>query len=128
MLMQAVEQDFKIDTIDNAIVVLIPSQISINEKFVYKLWFELLVQKWKSETKYYSFSKDITNSEYYHAIIKMGKTILPYIFLELQKEPTHWFNALKQITKANPIKEDSKGNINLMTKDWLSWAKIQGII
>ncbi len=128
MLAQTLEQDFKIDTIDNAIVVLIPSQISINEKFVQRLWFELLVQKWKNETKYYSFSKEIHNSEYYQAIIKLGKNVLPFIFAELQKEPGHWFNALKQITNENPVRENSKGNIQSMTNDWLSWAKIHEII
>ncbi len=128
MLLQTKELDFKIDSIDNALVVLIPSQVTINETFVYKLWFELLVKKWKNETKYFSFSKDINQSEYYQAIIKMGKIVLPYIFIELEKEPTHWFSALKQITNENPIKENSKGNIQLMTNDWLQWAKTQGVI
>ena len=51
MLAQTVGSDFKIETVDNAMVVLIPSQISINEDFVHKLWFELLVQKWKNKKK-----------------------------------------------------------------------------
>jgi len=127
MLTQTIGQDFKIDTIDNALVILIPSQISINEKFVYKLWFEILVQKWKNETRYYSFSKDIVTSPSYQEIIRMGKIALPYIFAELTKEPAHWFHALKQITNENPVKETSKGNIHLMTNDWLLWAKTQGI-
>lgn len=120
--------DFKIDTIDDAIVVLIPSQISINEAFVYKLWFELLVQKWKNETKFYSFSKDIHHSEYYQEIIKIGKSALPYIFSELEKEPAHWFYALKKITNENPVKPKNKGNIQQMTNDWLQWAKTKKII
>ena len=127
MLTQTVGSDFKIDTIDNAMVVLIPSQISINEDFVHKLWFELLVQKWKNETKYYSFSKEIIGSESYQEILKMGKIALPFIFAELEREPTHWFHALKQITNENPVKATSKGNIQLMTNDWVSWAKTQGI-
>ena len=127
MLAQTVGSDFKIDTIDNAMVVLIPSQISINEDFVHKLWFELLVQKWKNETKYYSFSKEIFGSESYKEILKMGKIALPFIFAELKREPTLWFHALKQITNENPVKETSKGNIQLMINDWLSWAKTQGI-
>ena len=127
MLAQTVGSDFKIDTIDDAMVVLIPSQISINEDFVHRLWFELLVQKWKNETKYYSFSKEIVGSESYKEILKMGRIALPFIFAELEREPTHWFHALKQITNENPVKETSKGNIQLMTNDWVSWAKIQGI-
>lgn len=127
MLTQTIGHDFKIDTIDNALVILIPSQISINEKFFYKLWFEILAQKWKNETRYYSFSKDIVTSPSYQQIIKMGKIALPYIFAELAKEPTHWFHALKKITNENPVKETSKGNIQLMTNDWLLWAKTQGI-
>ena len=127
MLAQTVGSDFKIETIDNAMVVLIPSQISINEDFVHKLWFELLVQKWKNETKYYSFSKEIVGSDSYKEILKMGKIALPFIFGELEREPTHWFHALKQITNENPVKETSKGNIQLMTNDWVSWAKTQGI-
>jgi hypothetical protein len=35
----------------------IPSQISINEKFFYKLWFEILVQKWKNEATYDNVKK-----------------------------------------------------------------------
>jgi len=62
----------------------------------------------------------------YQEIVKMGKIALPYIFAELAKEPTHWFHALKQITNENPVKETSKGNIQLMTNDWLSLSKTQG--
>jgi len=70
------------------------------------------IQKWKNETKYYLFSNEIHNSEYYQAIIKLGKDVLPFIFAELQKESGHWFYALKQITNENPLKESSKGILN----------------
>ncbi|MBI4648180.1 MAG: hypothetical protein HY738_16755 [Bacteroidia bacterium] len=128
MITQTTSSDYKIDTIDNAFIVLIPSQMKIDAYFVNKLWFELLVKKWKNETRFFSFSNDITKSESYKLIINMGKVALPFIFQELKKEPAHWFVALKQITKENPVKETSKGNIVKMVNDWLLWGKTKKII
>ena len=87
--------------------------------------FKELSEKWRNETGGYSTSKQITNNKTYKDIIGLGPKVLPLIFKDLQKEPDYWFDALTHITKPknDPIKNENYGDIELMTKDWLNWAR-----
>jgi hypothetical protein len=51
----------------------------------------------------------------------MGEKALPFIYFELQKEPDHWFWALKAITCEDPVPKEQRGNLQLMTIAWLKW-------
>ena len=83
--------------------------------------FNSLVKQWREDTLYYSSLTDICFHPAYQTIMAMGKEVLPFVFRELEKQPDHWFYALKFI-----VREDvAKGAVNLAEARlrWLRWAK-----
>ena len=88
--------------------------------------FNELSAKWKDEVRFISSSDEIANNKNYLKIIEIGPEVLPFIFNELSSKPGHWFHALNAITGENPVKPEHRGNLKLMTRDWLAWAKKHG--
>ncbi|HED06840.1 MAG TPA: hypothetical protein ENI57_01845 [Ignavibacteria bacterium] len=88
--------------------------------------FKRLSTNWKEDNKFSSRSSLLLSNIYYLGIIAMGQDALPYIFEDLKKGPNHWFIALAIITGANPVSEESRGNILAMTEAWISWGKEHG--
>ncbi len=80
-----------------------------------------LSEKWKKETGGYSTSKLICNNDNYLAIIEMGEQVLPLIFRDINNG--YWFEALKQITKIDPVPNEHYGDFAKMVDDWVNWAK-----
>jgi hypothetical protein len=89
--------------------------------------FEELASKWRKETELYSSIARICEHPAYQEIIQMGEPVIPFILRDLQKELNHWFWALVQITKANPVSEHTS-SIKEMADDWIQWGKDKGYI
>lgn len=85
--------------------------------------FSDLSETWKEESKFSSSIIEIAMNPAYQQIIGMGEIALPLIFHDLEKEPNHWFWALKAITGTDPVKSEDRGNIKKMTEAWLSWGR-----
>lgn len=85
--------------------------------------FYSLLGRWKEETKVISDTNATAMHPAYQQIIGMGPAALPYIYVELQKEPGHWFWALKAITCADPVPAEAQGRTKLMQKAWLNWLQ-----
>ncbi len=113
---------------ENNFIVHIPQESVLTEQLFTQLQFQLLAEKWKEESKFLNFAKEITQLADYQSIIAMGKAVLPYILEDMQRQPNHWFTALKAITGVNPVKAEHRGNLQSMTNDWLLWAKNEQII
>jgi hypothetical protein len=109
-------------------IINIPQTSSLNGAFFNELKFQLLAESWKEESRFFSFETQSTHLASYEAIIEMGDSALPFIFKEMSTEPNHWFRALKKIVGENPVPPEHKGDIQLMTNDWLQWAKIKNYI
>lgn len=89
--------------------------------------FSYLAYMWKADTTFTSSIYEMCNeNQYYQAIIDMGEDALPHIFQRLEWGPDFWFVALREITGANPVKPENKGNMVKMTEDWLEWRKDNG--
>jgi hypothetical protein len=86
-----------------------------------------LASEWRKDVKHLSSISEIAMHPAYQQIIGMGEKALPLIFRELEKEPGHWFWALKALTRANPVPPNYRGNISQMTRTWLNWAKENNI-
>jgi hypothetical protein len=84
--------------------------------------FNVLAAEWKEGVRLLSDTNEICSHSAYQGIIGMGVLGLPFIFAELEREPDQWFWALKAITGHDPVGEDERGNLVLMTKAWLRWA------
>ena len=88
--------------------------------------FEELFQKWQTETALLSSGTTIVSHAAYKQIIEMGEVVIPFILMQLQKNPQHFFFALYQITGENPVPLSHAGNLEKMTADWLDWGYKKG--
>jgi len=88
--------------------------------------FSRLAEIWKEETIF--SSKIEWEHPAYQQIIALGEPIVPIILEELQRQPGHWFIALAEITGENPVEEDHRGRVELMTDDWLEWGRSRGLL
>ena len=89
--------------------------------------FSALVETWRKEKVFNSSTTELAMHPAYQKIIGMGPDALPLIFRELERQPDHWFWALKAITGADPVKPEDRGRIAKMAAAWLNWAKEQGV-
>ena len=64
--------------------------------------FQRHLALWKDETSAQSSIHVIAMHPSYQRIIGMGRTVLPLLFQELQREPDQWFWALHAITGEDP--------------------------
>jgi hypothetical protein len=65
----------------------------------------------------------------YLGIIALGDGVIPFILDDLQKQPNHWFPALRALAhNFSPVKPEDAGNIKKMTKAWLKWGRDNGKI
>jgi hypothetical protein len=87
--------------------------------------FRDLVRQWKGATALTSSITEMATHPAYQQIIGMGKEAIPLILEELQREPDHWFWALKAITGEDPVSPADRGKLQRMAQAWLCWAKSQ---
>lgn len=90
-----------------------------------RLRFKYLTQKWKEDIKYSSNLTEILSNRYYQEIIHLGEIydieIISLILEDLKSEPDYWFEALSKISGHDPIPDEHRGNLELMTQDWLQF-------
>ncbi|MEK6262185.1 MAG: SIR2 family protein [Planctomycetota bacterium] len=90
--------------------------------------FSELAAAWRAETQLTSSTTVMCTHPAYQRIIGMGASSLPFIFRDLQKEPDHWFWALKAITGCDPVPLSHRGDLDAMAADWLGWARSLGYL
>lgn len=90
--------------------------------------FNSLREAWHREYGASSSFTEITRSPSYRMIVQLGEKVLPFIFRDLERrpEPDHWFDALVEITKADPVPAKDRGYSRRMAKAWLKWARAHG--
>jgi hypothetical protein len=62
----------------------------------------------------------------YQRIIGLGPAVLPLLLRELEREPDHWFWALKAIAGEDPVPGASRGKVREMARAWVEWGRQQG--
>jgi hypothetical protein len=82
----------------------------------------------KSETALLSQIEGKARHPAYRQIVAMGQRVVPFILRELQRDPGHWFRALREITGEDPVPEEHAGDIQAMADDWVNWGKKKGLI
>jgi len=88
--------------------------------------FEALARQWKAETAMLSLLSQKVLHPAYQRIIGMGEKAVPLLMKELEREPNHWFWALRAITGANPVQSNNRGRVKRMAQDWLTWGRQHG--
>ena len=88
--------------------------------------FQRLAAVWRAETGHLSSTTQMFNHQAYQEIIRMGSAVMPSLLRDLQREPEHWFAALRTITGAQPVSPEDRGQIDKMAEAWLRWATEHG--
>ena len=88
--------------------------------------FVSLVARWKAERGPTSFVTEMVQHPAYQQIIALGEPAIPLLFRELERQPDHWFSALRALTGANPVRQENRGKLDQMAQDWLNWGREQG--
>lgn len=84
--------------------------------------FRDLAYQWKDETGHLSSVATRIGHPAYRKILSMGKTVIPYILEELEREPDHWFHALTLLSGENPIPRDFRGTVTDAADIWINWG------
>lgn len=90
--------------------------------------FKRLVDRWRKETVFQSSAHQMATHPSYQEVIGMGKDAIPFLLQELERNPDHWFWALRSITGIDPVPQEDRGNVRAMTDAWLEWGRLQGHI
>ena len=88
--------------------------------------FRELAEAWRGETSFLSFMQQRALHPAYQRIIGMGPRAVPLLLARLAQKPAHWFWALHAITGADPVPQESQGNLKGMTTAWLAWGAEHG--
>jgi putative addiction module CopG family antidote len=91
-----------------------------------ELEFYRLAENWKHETASFSSISKKINHQDYVKIVAMGNDVLPLILRSLLQEPDHWFVALKNISKEDPIPAGTTFSDSV--SGWLKWGQEKGLI
>ena len=88
--------------------------------------FEALADEWEEETFFLSRSDLAIAHPLHREIIKLGQPVVPLILERMRSQGGHWFEALEQITGADPVSPADYGNIAAMQNSWLQWGERNG--
>jgi hypothetical protein len=90
--------------------------------------FETLAEQWRAETALLSSTTAMVAHPAYRAIIALGPLAVPHLLRDLEREPVHWFEALKALTGDDPVPPAHWGDIAAMRTDWLAWGRQRGLV
>ena len=90
--------------------------------------FSTLSAEWKRDTVLLSSTSALIAHPAYQAIIALGPAVVPLLLRDLEREPTHWFEALQAITGEDPVPRQQCGRIQAMTEAWLAWGRSRSLI
>ncbi len=90
--------------------------------------FRELADQWEVETVLLSNSDQAAIHSAYQEIISMGEPVVPLILERMKSQGGHWFHALREITNANPVQPDDRGNVVAMKAAWLQWGEDNGYV
>ena len=88
--------------------------------------FEALAERWEEETFFHSNSALKNAHPALQDIINLGQPMVPLILERMRFPRGHWFEALEQITGADPVSPADYGNIAAMQNSWLRWSEHNG--
>lgn len=90
--------------------------------------FRALAEEWRDATRFQSSLSQITAHPAYRAIVQLGEEVVPVLLRELQRRPEPWFAALREITGADPVRPEQRGDMRGMADAWLRWGRTHNLI
>ena len=90
--------------------------------------FQELADQWEHETFLLSNTGQAIAHPAHAAIVKLGDPVVPLILERMRTRGGHWYHALHDITKANPVNPADHGNVAAIQQAWLRWGRDHGRI
>ena len=90
--------------------------------------FNELADRWREETFFHSNSSIKNAHPALQEIISMGPLVVPLILERMRSQGGHWFEALQQLTGADPVSPADHGKIRAMQNSWLQWGERNGYV
>ncbi len=90
--------------------------------------FRSLAEEWRQATRFQSSLTRTTSHPTYRAIVQLGEEVVPLLLRELKQRPEPWFAALHEITGADPVRPEHRGNMRAIAGAWLRWGRDHGFI
>ncbi len=90
--------------------------------------FQELADQWENDTVLLSSTGQAIQHPAHQEIVSMGEPAVPLILERMQSQGGHWFHALREITNANPVQPDDRGNVGAMQAAWLQWGEDNGYV
>lgn len=90
--------------------------------------FQELADQWEEEAVLLSNPSQATSHAAHQEIVGMGKAAIPLILERMRAQGGRWFYALQDITKADPVPQADRGNMEAMTAAWLEWGGHNGYL
>ena len=75
-----------------------------------------------------SSTDQITEHPAHQEIVSMGEPVVPLILERMKSQGGHWFHALRDITGADPVSLEDRGNVPAMQESWLDWGEQNGFV
>jgi hypothetical protein len=88
--------------------------------------FALLAEVWKTERGPQSSIAKMAMHPAYQQIIGLGRDAVPVLLEEMERRPSHWAWALRAITGADPVPEESRGKLVETAQAWIKWGRDHG--
>lgn len=85
--------------------------------------FDELADRWEEETVFLSNSSRAAQHPAHREIVGLGEVAVPLILERMRSQGGHWFHALREITGADPVNPEDRGNIAEMQSSWLDWGR-----
>ncbi len=90
--------------------------------------FERFADRWQTETLFLSSYTEMVSAPAYLDMIGMGRKVVPLLLRRLERDPDHWFAALRATAKADPVPPEDRGAFDNMREAWLEWGHEQGLL
>jgi hypothetical protein len=89
--------------------------------------FQQLAAEWREGTGPLSSASKMIQHPACQGIIALGRDVVPSILRDLERQPDHWFAALRAITGEDPVAPEDRGVMERMAASWVRWGKEHGL-
>lgn len=90
--------------------------------------FRTLADEWLDETAHLSNPVDKFMHPALVQIIGMGKEVVPLLLEEIERKSGHWFYALENINRMNPVPQQDQWSVEKTADAWLEWGRKERLI
>jgi hypothetical protein len=86
-------------------------------------WVNALAFQWANETGHLASLSKRRQHPAYRGLVQLGTQVVPLLLERLTTNPDFFFPALREITGANPVRDEDRGYYDRMVSAWQQWGR-----